>query len=122
MHFDPPEDAKVYLHRSGRTARAGEDGMVVTLVLPEQLRDVYAIQRGSGLDYTIETMRADDPRLGDLSAWEPAVGMPRERGMAGASGNGRRAPRGAHAGPHRSEASALPSRGTGAAVHARAWV
>ena len=98
MHFDPPEDAKVYLHRSGRTARAGADGMVVTLVLPEQHRDVYAIERGAGLEYTIEEMRADDPRLGDLGAWDPTVGLPRELGMSGSTSNPRRAPRGAHAG------------------------
>ncbi len=98
MHFDPPEDAKVYLHRSGRTARAGADGMVVTLVLPEQHRDVYAIERGAGLEYTIEEMRPDDSRLSDLGAWEPTVGMPRELGMSGSTSNRRRAPRGAHAG------------------------
>src|SRR5690606_39049078 len=36
VHYDPPEDHKTYLHRSGRTARAGEAGLVVTLVLWDQ--------------------------------------------------------------------------------------
>ena len=110
LHFDPPEDAKVYLHRSGRTARAGAEGMVVTLVLPEHERDVYAIERAAGLEYTIEWMRPDDARLSDLSAWEPTIGLPRDmgigRGGRGGSGSGgegggsrqRRAPRGAYAG------------------------
>jgi superfamily II DNA/RNA helicase len=40
VHFDPPNDAKDYLHRSGRTARAGATGTVVSFVLPEQQRDV----------------------------------------------------------------------------------
>jgi len=40
VHFDPPNDAKDYLHRSGRTARAGASGTVVSFVLPEQQRDV----------------------------------------------------------------------------------
>ena len=44
VHFDPPQDPKAYLHRSGRTARAGERGAVVTLVLPRQLAGVVALQ------------------------------------------------------------------------------
>ena len=35
VHYDPPEDHKTYVHRSGRTARAGADGLVVSLVQPE---------------------------------------------------------------------------------------
>ena len=38
VHVDPPMEHKAYLHRSGRTARAGSDGDVVTVVLPEQRR------------------------------------------------------------------------------------
>jgi hypothetical protein len=84
--------------------------MVVTLVLPEHERDVYAIERAAGLEYTIEWMRPDDARLSDLSAWEPTIGLPRDlgigRGGRGGSGSGgdgggsrqRRAPRGAYAG------------------------
>ncbi len=44
VHFDPPHDPKAYLHRSGRTARAGESGTVVTLVLPRQLAGVITLQ------------------------------------------------------------------------------
>ena len=40
IHFDPPEDHKTYVHRSGRTARAGASGTVVTVVTPDQKRDV----------------------------------------------------------------------------------
>ena len=40
IHYDPPEDHKTYLHRSGRTARAGESGVVVTLVLWDQELEV----------------------------------------------------------------------------------
>ncbi len=39
VHFDPPADHKDYLHRSGRTARAGASGLVLSLLLPEQVRD-----------------------------------------------------------------------------------
>ena len=98
IHFDPPEDHKVYLHRSGRTARAGEDGLVVTLVLPEQMRDVAMIQRDGGLDLTIVPMRADDKRLLDLAAWEAPTGLVWPTGggsqQSGAGSRGR-APRSA---------------------------
>ena len=70
VHFDPPEDHKTYLHRSGRTARAGEDGMVVTLVLPEQRPDIATLQRDADTDYAVVEMRAGDPRLRDLASWE----------------------------------------------------
>lgn len=53
IHFDMPEDAKAYVHRSGRTARAGQGGVVVTLVQPEQVRDVRQIQRLIGLSEAI---------------------------------------------------------------------
>ena len=49
VHFDPPEDHKAYLHRSGRTARAGEAGLVVTLVQWNQILEVERIQTRIGL-------------------------------------------------------------------------
>ena len=50
VHFDPPEDHKGYLHRSGRTARAGEGGVAVTLVLWDQELAIERLQRRLGLD------------------------------------------------------------------------
>jgi superfamily II DNA/RNA helicase len=100
VHYDPPEDAKTYLHRSGRTARAGEDGLVVTLVLRQEARDVMRLQREAGIDLAIVPMDADDPRLLDLGAWEAPRAAPFEeerppRGDRSApGGGGRRAPRG----------------------------
>jgi superfamily II DNA/RNA helicase len=49
VHFDPPSDPKAYLHRSGRTARAGESGAVVTIATPRQLDTVVAMQRDAGV-------------------------------------------------------------------------
>ena len=91
IHFDLPEDGKTYLHRSGRTARAGEDGLVVTLVLPEQMRDIAMIQRDAGLDLAIVSMRSDDARLSDLSAWEAPAGLvwPAAGGGSSSQSNGR---------------------------------
>lgn len=45
VHVDPPAEHKAYLHRSGRTARAGEEGVVVTVMLPEQRGDVRDLTR-----------------------------------------------------------------------------
>ena len=45
LHFDPPGTDKDYVHRSGRTGRAGADGLVVTLVPPDKRKDVKALQR-----------------------------------------------------------------------------
>ncbi|MQA00783.1 MAG: DEAD/DEAH box helicase [Dehalococcoidia bacterium] len=105
LHFDPPEDPKTYLHRSGRTARAGEGGLVVTLVLPEEERGIAQIQRATGLDVAVMPMRPGDPRLGDLSNWEPPVraaesaregvptaARPGRRGASSAPSSGRRVP------------------------------
>ncbi len=49
VHYDPPEDHKTYVHRSGRTARAGESGVVVSLVQRDQVSDLKKIQRQVGL-------------------------------------------------------------------------
>ena len=50
VHVDPPVEHKAYLHRSGRTARAGNSGDVVTVVLPEQRRDLNALMRKAGIN------------------------------------------------------------------------
>jgi superfamily II DNA/RNA helicase len=49
VHFDPPTDHVDYVHRSGRTGRAGHTGTVVSLVTPEQHKDVSGVQRALGL-------------------------------------------------------------------------
>jgi superfamily II DNA/RNA helicase len=49
VHFDPPAEPKAYLHRSGRTARAGAAGTVITLVLPEQAAEVAQLHRRAGV-------------------------------------------------------------------------
>jgi superfamily II DNA/RNA helicase len=73
VHYDPPEDQKAYLHRSGRTARAGEEGVVVTLVLWDQQRDVERIQKRLGIQQPVVEVFSNDPRLADLRSWDPAT-------------------------------------------------
>jgi superfamily II DNA/RNA helicase len=74
IHFDPPEDEKAYLHRSGRTARAGESGVAVTLMLWNQENEIRVIQRRLGLQIPVVEIFSNDPRLLDLPNFsaEPA--------------------------------------------------
>ena len=72
VHFDPPEDHKAYLHRSGRTARAGRAGVAVSLVLWDQERAVEAMQKRLGIRQPIVEVFSNDERLKDLTAWDPA--------------------------------------------------
>ena len=53
VHADPPVEHKAYLHRSGRTARAGNDGTVVTLMVDDQVADVRVLTRKAGVKPTI---------------------------------------------------------------------
>jgi superfamily II DNA/RNA helicase len=71
IHYDPPSDHKTYLHRSGRTARAGTKGLVVTLSLWDQELIVKRLQKRVGLDIALVEMFSNDERLTDLSSWEP---------------------------------------------------
>ena len=71
LHYDPPDDPKTYLHRSGRTARAGEEGLVVTFVEWDQVNEVLGIQRRAGLNVPIINMFSNDERVSDLFAWQP---------------------------------------------------
>jgi superfamily II DNA/RNA helicase len=71
VHYDPPDDPKTYLHRSGRTARAGEEGLVVTLVEWDQVNEVLGIQRRAGLNVPIIKMFSNDERVSTLFSWQP---------------------------------------------------
>jgi len=71
IHYDPPEDHKAYLHRSGRTARAGESGVVVTLVLWNEELEVKRLLKRLKLDQPIVEVFSNNPNLADLAAWDP---------------------------------------------------
>ena len=75
MHYDPAEDHKAYLHRSGRTARAGESGVAVTLQLWNQENDTRVIQRRLGLQVPVVEVFSNDPCLADLANWDPAAAL-----------------------------------------------
>ena len=73
IHYDPPEEHKTYLHRSGRTARAGAKGIVVTLVLWDQELEVRRLQKRIGTEEPLVEIFSNDARLADLEAWDDAV-------------------------------------------------
>jgi len=72
VHFDPPEDHKAYLHRSGRTARAGEAGVVVTFVLWDQHLEAEKLQKRLGIRQPIVEVFSNNPNLANLAKWNPA--------------------------------------------------
>ncbi|MEV0999204.1 DEAD/DEAH box helicase [Nonomuraea sp. NPDC050202] len=87
LHVDPPQDHKSYLHRGGRTARAGEKGTVVTLVLPNERRSTDALTRRAGIHpYRLkatpghprvaEVTGARTPSGESIPVWEPDVRKP----------------------------------------------
>jgi superfamily II DNA/RNA helicase len=73
IQYDPPPDPKTYLHRAGRTARAGAAGLAVTLVLWNQELEVRRLKRRLDLDEPIVEMFSNDERLADLTNWNPAA-------------------------------------------------
>ena len=72
IHYDPPSDAKTYVHRSGRTARVGKSGVVVSLVLWNEEREGRKLLRRLGMKQPIVEVYSNDVRLDDLMAWDPA--------------------------------------------------
>ncbi len=86
VHYDTPNDPKAYLHRSGRTARAGESGAVVTLTTPRQLDEVLRLQSRAGVESRHHDIRtAPQPMTTEALATsgEPAASAPRRgRGTA----------------------------------------
>ncbi|MGN9811204.1 DEAD/DEAH box helicase [Micromonospora sp. BQ11] len=76
LHVDPPKDPKDYLHRAGRTARAGESGAVATLVLPKQRRTTLAMLEKAGVEPAETRVRAGDPALAELTGAREPSGVP----------------------------------------------
>jgi len=71
VHADPPVEHKAYTHRSGRTARAGQDGTVVTLMTDDQVSDVRALTRAAGIKPTTTRVQGiEHPLLQALAPGE----------------------------------------------------
>jgi superfamily II DNA/RNA helicase len=67
VHVDPPAECKAYLHRSGRTARAGAEGVVVTLSTPEQVREVRTLTRLAGIRPVMARVRPGAEQIAALT-------------------------------------------------------
>jgi len=96
IHVDPPAEHKAYLHRSGRTARAGEEGDVVTICLPEQRKDLADLLRKAEVEVTPIRVSATSPEvlelIGEPAAYvKPVAQAPAQR--TGGTSNGRNAQR-----------------------------
>ncbi|MFF7544302.1 DEAD/DEAH box helicase [Streptomyces canus] len=100
VNVDPPTDHKDYLHRGGRTARAGESGSVVTLVTPNQRRDMTRLMVAAGITPLTTQVRVGDEALHRITGAQapsgipvvitaPVVERPKKRG---ATSRGRRRP------------------------------
>jgi superfamily II DNA/RNA helicase len=105
IHADPPVEHKAYLHRSGRTARAGAEGTVVTLMIDSQVSDVRTLTRKAGVKPTITRFSgASHPVLQEIAPGERKFGEPlileapasqpqRQRSHGGGGGRSAASPR-----------------------------
>ncbi|MGW4914528.1 DEAD/DEAH box helicase [Streptomyces sp. NPDC004270] len=76
VNVDPPADHKDYLHRGGRTARAGDSGSVVTLVLPDQKRDVTRLMSDAGIRPRTARITSSDAELVTITRAREPSGVP----------------------------------------------
>jgi superfamily II DNA/RNA helicase len=76
VHIDPPKDSKDYLHRAGRTARAGESGTVVTLVMPRQRRSTYSMLERAGVFPNRTEVHLGGPELETVTGARQPSGVP----------------------------------------------
>ena len=79
VHYDPPGDHKTYLHRAGRTARAGETGLVVTLSVWDEELEIKRLQKRIDVIAPLTEMFSNDERLADLAGWDPNASQEAER-------------------------------------------
>ena len=89
VHVDPPMEHKAYLHRSGRTARAGSEGDVVTLVLPTQEKDLALLMRKAGIQAPTQRVTPTSDAVVALIGDRADYVKPLPRAVATQSGGGR---------------------------------
>ena len=94
IHADPPVEHKAYLHRSGRTARAGAEGIVITLMTDDQVADVRDLTRKAGIRATTTRLDANHPLLKQLAPGkrtftEPLILVAEEANAPRRNGGGR---------------------------------
>jgi superfamily II DNA/RNA helicase len=85
VHFDPPNDHKDYLHRSGRTGRAGATGTVLALVDPAQVREVARLHEAAGVSPARHQVQPGAPAVRDLATSGTPIPPPPPRPERAAS-------------------------------------
>jgi superfamily II DNA/RNA helicase len=94
VHVDPPNDHKDYLHRSGRTARAGASGTVLSLLLPEQLRDADKLRQRAGVRTRVVRVAPGSPEVREIATsgtpLPPAPPEPQQASSSSERGGGAR--------------------------------
>ncbi|MFD5508361.1 DEAD/DEAH box helicase [Streptomyces sp. NPDC059761] len=119
VNIDPPTDHKDYLHRGGRTARAGESGSVVTLVLPDQKRDMSRLMSDAGISPRTAQIKSSDAELSRLTgAKEPSgipvvLEVPQQPAPAGRRSGGQGGGSGRSANPRRRSGGSSAAQGGG---------
>ncbi len=108
IHADPPAEHKAYLHRSGRTARAGASGTVVTLMVDSQVSDVRTLTRKAGVKPTITRLGSGDPLLDEIAPGERVLVAPKPFTSTPAP-----APGGSHGGHRRDGRPGSPTHRSG---------
>ncbi|MEV0262336.1 DEAD/DEAH box helicase [Streptomyces sp. NPDC050617] len=114
VNVDPPADHKDYLHRGGRTARAGESGSVVTLVTPGQRRDMIRLMSAAGIVPRTTPVRPGEEALSRITGAQAPSGIPvtitapaPERRKRSTTSRGRRSPASAARRPQRANRQAV---------------
>jgi superfamily II DNA/RNA helicase len=118
IHVDPPAEHKAYLHRSGRTARAGKEGEVVTVVLPAQRKDTAALLRKAAITVTPQQVTASSAAVtalvGDVAAYvAPAPRAAVQQGGGRSQGANAQRKRENREGAPRRDRSGRPAQGSG---------
>jgi superfamily II DNA/RNA helicase len=116
VHVDPPADPKDYLHRAGRTARAGDSGTVVTMVTAPERRDVERLMRLAGVRATSTQVAPGDAALARITGARPPSGVPVVEAPKPAQnprGGGRRSRGGGNGGVARSGQARRPGSRSG---------
>ncbi|MGW5290686.1 DEAD/DEAH box helicase [Streptomyces bacillaris] len=127
VNVDPPTDHKDYLHRGGRTARAGESGSVVTLVLPDEKREMTRLMQDAGIAPRTTRVTSSDAELSRITGAREPSGIavvievpqptppkpPKQRTRSGGSAGSGGAPRSGSRGRGRRGAGAGGARAAG---------
>ena len=121
VHVDPPAEHKAYLHRSGRTARAGASGIVVTVQTPAQRSEVTALTNKAGVRPKLAQVSAGSPEVHRLTGPRAAHVPPSAMAEAPAQANARTSSRGSRGGgaPRNGASRDRGARNGGASRNAR---